>query len=45
MVSLSFDMAGDDPLPLVGMTTDGFATMARAIVGLDLPTVLVQEGG
>ena len=45
VVSLGFDMAGDDPLSVVGMTTDGFAAMARAIVSLDLPTVLVQEGG
>jgi len=45
VVSLGFDMAADDPLSVVGMTTDGFATMARAIVALDLPTVLVQEGG
>lgn len=45
VVSLGFDMAGDDPLSVVGMTTNGFAAMARAIVALDLPTVLVQEGG
>jgi acetoin utilization deacetylase AcuC-like enzyme len=45
VVSLGFDMAGDDPLSVVAMTSEGFETMARAIVGLDLPTVLVQEGG
>lgn len=45
VVSLGFDMAADDPLSVVGMTGEGFATMARAIVGLGLPTALIQEGG
>lgn len=45
VVSLGFDMASDDPLSVVGMTAEGFAAMARAIVALNLPTVLVQEGG
>ncbi|RTL72871.1 MAG: histone deacetylase family protein [Hyphomicrobiales bacterium] len=45
VVSLGFDMAGDDPLSVIGMTTEGFAQMAREIVALQLPTVLVQEGG
>jgi acetoin utilization deacetylase AcuC-like enzyme len=45
VVSLGFDMAQDDPLSEVGMTTEGFARMARAITALNLPTVLVQEGG
>jgi acetoin utilization deacetylase AcuC-like enzyme len=45
VVSLGFDMAEDDPLSLVKMTGDGFAEAARRIAGLDLPTVLVQEGG
>ncbi len=45
VVSLGFDMAEDDPLSVVGMTTAGFEAMARRLVGLGLPTVLVQEGG
>lgn len=45
VISLGFDMAHDDPLSEVGMTGTGFATMAREIVQMDLPTVLIQEGG
>lgn len=45
VVSLGFDMAEDDPLSLLGMTTAGFEAMARGLLGLGLPTVLVQEGG
>jgi len=45
VVSLGFDMAADDPLSEVGMTGTGFDSMARAIVGLGLPTALIQEGG
>jgi acetoin utilization deacetylase AcuC-like enzyme len=45
VVSLGFDMAADDPLSVVGMTTGGFAKAARRLAGLALPTVLVQEGG
>jgi len=45
VVSLGLDMAEDDPLSLLHMTTSGFQTMARRLVGLGLPTVLVQEGG
>lgn len=45
VVSLGFDMAGDDPLSVVDLTGDGFTEMARRIAGLARPTVLVQEGG
>ncbi len=45
VVSLGFDMAEDDPLSLIGMTTAGFETMAHRLIGLGLPTLLVQEGG
>ncbi|WP_417694631.1 histone deacetylase family protein [Roseibium sp.] len=45
VISLGFDMAEDDPLSEVGMTGEGFATMAREIVAMDLPTALIQEGG
>ena len=45
VVSLGFDMSGDDPLAEVNMTTDGFRRAASRIRGMDLPTLLVQEGG
>lgn len=45
VVSLGFDMAEDDPLSELRMTGEGFATMAREIVALGLPTTLIQEGG
>ncbi|WP_153769062.1 histone deacetylase family protein [Labrenzia sp. CE80] len=45
VISLGFDMAEDDPLSEVGMTGKGFATMAREIVQMGLPTALIQEGG
>lgn len=45
VVSLGFDLSEDDPLSVVKFSTDGFRYMARAIMALNLPTVLVQEGG
>ncbi|NVK33642.1 MAG: histone deacetylase family protein [Rhodobacteraceae bacterium] len=45
VISLGFDMAHDDPLSEVGMTGKGFEVMAREIVRMGLPTVLIQEGG
>ena len=45
LVSLGLDTAADDPLGVLKVTRDGFTRMGRAIVGLGLPTVLVQEGG
>lgn len=45
VVSLGFDMAADDPLAAVEVYAGGFAEMARRIAAMDLPTVLIQEGG
>ena len=45
VVSLGFDMAADDPLSLVRMTTEGFTAAADALESLNVPTVLIQEGG
>lgn len=45
VVSLGFDLSQDDPLSVVRFSTQGFQEMARAIMKLGLPTVLVQEGG
>ncbi|NQW00771.1 MAG: histone deacetylase family protein [Rhodospirillales bacterium] len=45
VVSLGFDMATDDPLSELVFSGDGFAAAASRIMALDLPTLLVQEGG
>ncbi len=45
VVSLGFDASVDEPLNALSVTGDGFARAGEAIGGLDLPTVLVQEGG
>jgi len=45
VVSLGFDMSQDDPLSLVRMTGEGFEQAARKLASVNLPTVLVQEGG
>ncbi len=45
VISLGLDMAEDDPLSLVKMTSAGFEDAARMIAGLKLPTAIIQEGG
>ncbi|MEM0922540.1 MAG: histone deacetylase family protein [Pseudomonadota bacterium] len=45
VVSLGFDMAEDDPLSEVRLSSAGFAEAARRLMAMALPTVLVQEGG
>jgi acetoin utilization deacetylase AcuC-like enzyme len=45
VVSLGFDMAADDPLAAINLHSPDFSEMARRIARMDLPTVLVQEGG
>ncbi len=45
VVSLGLDMATDDPLAAVNVHAGGFAQMARRIAAMNLPTVLIQEGG
>ena len=45
VVALGLDAHEADPLKGGSMTQAGFARMAEAIAGLNLPTVLVQEGG
>lgn len=45
VVSLGFDMATDDPLSELNFSTNGFIGAAEKIMALDLPTLLVQEGG
>jgi acetoin utilization deacetylase AcuC-like enzyme len=45
LVSLGFDAAADDPLGVFKISTEGFRRIATAIARLELPTVLIQEGG
>lgn len=45
VVPLGLDAHEADPLAGGGVTTGGFAAMARMIAAADLPTVIVQEGG
>ncbi len=45
VVSLGFDMATDDPLSELTFSDRGFVGAAERIIALDLPTLLVQEGG
>lgn len=45
IVSLGLDTHADDPIGGFALTTDYFTAMARSIAALDLPTVIVQEGG
>lgn len=46
VVALGLDASQDDPFGGLAVTTRGFADIGRVIAdGLDLPTLLVQEGG
>lgn len=45
VVALGLDAHRDDPLKGLSLTTGGFERMGRAIAGLGLPSVIVQEGG
>lgn len=45
VIALGVDMAGDDPLSEVAFSGDGFEEAARMLLGLGLPTLIVQEGG
>lgn len=45
VVALGLDPFEGDPLAGLKVTTGGFGRIAHAITGLDLPTVIVQEGG
>jgi acetoin utilization deacetylase AcuC-like enzyme len=39
------DIYADDPLGTIKVTTDGIAEIGKRIALLDLPTVIVMEGG
>ena len=45
VLSLGFDIYHEDPQSQVAVTTAGFGRLGEAVAGLDLPTVIVQEGG
>ncbi len=45
VVSLGFDAYVGDPYQGFRVTTPGFARIGRAIAAMNLPTVLIQEGG
>jgi len=44
-VSLGLDIAEDDPIGKFNITTAGLHEIGRRIASLQLPTVIVQEGG
>ncbi len=45
VVSLGLDAFEGDPFGGLSVSTSGFARIGEAIAALDLPTVIVQEGG
>ena len=45
VVSAGMDIYADDPLGTIKVTTDGIGKIARRIASLDLPTVIIMEGG
>jgi acetoin utilization deacetylase AcuC-like enzyme len=45
VVALGLDAHEADPFHGFKVTTAGFARIAGAIAGMDLPVVIVQEGG
>jgi acetoin utilization deacetylase AcuC-like enzyme len=45
VVSLGLDTYVDDPIGDLALTPDGFEAAGRLVAGLDLPTVVLQEGG
>ncbi|HXF86514.1 MAG TPA: histone deacetylase family protein [Anaerolineales bacterium] len=45
VVSAGMDIYEDDPLGTIKVTTNGIAQIGKRIASLDLPTVIVMEGG
>lgn len=45
VLALGLDAFEGDPFAGLGVTTPGFARIGRAMAAMDLPTVIVQEGG
>ena len=45
VVSAGMDIYANDPLGKIKITTDGIKEIGKRISALDLPTVIVMEGG
>ncbi len=45
VVSAGMDIYADDPLGRIKVTTEGIGKIAKRIAELDLPTVIIMEGG
>jgi len=45
VISAGMDIYADDPLGTIKVTTEGIGKIAHKIAALDLPTVIVMEGG
>ena len=45
VVSAGMDIYADDPLGTIKVTTDGIAEIGKRVATLELPTVIVMEGG
>lgn len=45
IVALGLDASGQDPLAFLNISTDGFQRIGASLGALNLPTLLVQEGG
>jgi acetoin utilization deacetylase AcuC-like enzyme len=45
VVSAGMDIYTDDPLGTIKVTTEGIREIGKRISALDLPTVIVMEGG
>lgn len=45
VVSAGMDIYADDPLGRIKVTTEGIGEIAKSIADLDLPTVIIMEGG
>ena len=45
VVSAGMDIYADDPLGTIKVTTQGIGEIGKRISELDLPTVIVMEGG
>jgi acetoin utilization deacetylase AcuC-like enzyme len=45
VISAGMDIYADDPLGTIKVTTDGIGRIAKRIAVLDLPTVIIMEGG
>jgi acetoin utilization deacetylase AcuC-like enzyme len=45
IIALGLDASEQDPFAVLGLTTSGFNDIGKRIKALNLPTLLVQEGG